>query len=277
MQSAISCPYKVFGLNPSASMDEVKRAYRREVKKYHPDSTAAKSNPMAKTLFLRVQTAYEMIERGVTGPPPSAPASTKTRQRREPHVEDYTVDADLKRAYHGFYTNIKGKRWHLHPGVDNGDVYQVMPQIRLRVSIAREEGFYRDGRHLHLLSHKITWKQANTIGGQFRIPHPGFPEQGGLLFTVKEPITNGDDWIIYERGFPNYGEQDRGDFKVHFQVESKPIVSFNPFRSMAKGAKGWFKYLSTLPPAEQLALSVFMSLALTSFILLVSVVIATWH
>ena len=33
----INDPYKVLGLSPDASDDEIKRAYRRLAKKYHPD------------------------------------------------------------------------------------------------------------------------------------------------------------------------------------------------------------------------------------------------
>ena len=34
----IANPYEVLGVSPSASNDEVKRAYREMSRKYHPDS-----------------------------------------------------------------------------------------------------------------------------------------------------------------------------------------------------------------------------------------------
>ena len=33
----IDDPYKVLGLSPGASQEEIKRAYRQKVKEYHPD------------------------------------------------------------------------------------------------------------------------------------------------------------------------------------------------------------------------------------------------
>ena len=38
-------PYKVLGVSPSASDDEVKRAYRDLARKYHPDNYV--DNPLA--------------------------------------------------------------------------------------------------------------------------------------------------------------------------------------------------------------------------------------
>ena len=52
-------PYRVLGLAPGASADEVKRAYRRLAKRYHPDSAGGAGADW----FLVVQAAYEAIVR----------------------------------------------------------------------------------------------------------------------------------------------------------------------------------------------------------------------
>lgn len=55
-------PYQVLGVNPSASDDEVKRAYREMSRKYHPDTYA--NNPLsdlAEEKFKEVQEAYRQI------------------------------------------------------------------------------------------------------------------------------------------------------------------------------------------------------------------------
>lgn len=55
-------PYEVLGVSPSASDDEVKRAYRELSRKYHPDSYA--DNPLAdlaEEKFKEVQEAYTQI------------------------------------------------------------------------------------------------------------------------------------------------------------------------------------------------------------------------
>lgn len=51
-------PYAVLGLWPGASQEQIKRAYRRAVKRCHPDIN---DSPEAREDFLRVQMAYELL------------------------------------------------------------------------------------------------------------------------------------------------------------------------------------------------------------------------
>ena len=63
-------PYKVLGISPSASDDEVKKAYRRLSRKYHPDANVNKSKQeqeAAEENFKKVQMAYDNIMRIRTG------------------------------------------------------------------------------------------------------------------------------------------------------------------------------------------------------------------
>lgn len=55
-------PYKVLGISPNATDDEVKRAYKELSRKYHPDSYV--NNPLAdlaEDKFKEVQAAYTQI------------------------------------------------------------------------------------------------------------------------------------------------------------------------------------------------------------------------
>lgn len=55
-------PYQVLGVAPTASDDEVKRAYRQLCKKYHPDANVGKPDAaQAEKKFMEVQQAYEEI------------------------------------------------------------------------------------------------------------------------------------------------------------------------------------------------------------------------
>jgi molecular chaperone DnaJ len=52
-------PYTALGVSPDASADEIKKAYRRLAKKYHPDSTGGDKAKEAK--FKEVTTAYDIV------------------------------------------------------------------------------------------------------------------------------------------------------------------------------------------------------------------------
>ena len=55
-------PYKVLGIAPGATDEEIKRAYRNLSRKYHPDANV--NNPdraQAEEKFKEVQMAYDQI------------------------------------------------------------------------------------------------------------------------------------------------------------------------------------------------------------------------
>jgi curved DNA-binding protein CbpA len=56
----IDDPYKVLGVSPDASDEEIKKAYRRLAKKYHPDLNPG--DPVAAQKMQEVNAAYEQIK-----------------------------------------------------------------------------------------------------------------------------------------------------------------------------------------------------------------------
>ena len=61
-------PYEVLGLPHGASNDEVKSAYRRLSRKYHPDANINNPNKAeAEEKFKEIQQAYKAIMDGDTG------------------------------------------------------------------------------------------------------------------------------------------------------------------------------------------------------------------
>ena len=50
--------YEVLGISKTANADEIKRAYRKKAKQYHPDIC---KEPDAEEKFKEVQQAYEQI------------------------------------------------------------------------------------------------------------------------------------------------------------------------------------------------------------------------
>ena len=55
-------PYKVLGISRDASADEIKKAYRKLSRKYHPDANINNPNKaQAEEMFKQVQQAYKQI------------------------------------------------------------------------------------------------------------------------------------------------------------------------------------------------------------------------
>ena len=55
-------PYRELGVNPDASDEEIKRAYRALAKKYHPDANPKEENAAEK--MNRINAAYAMLRGG---------------------------------------------------------------------------------------------------------------------------------------------------------------------------------------------------------------------
>ena len=60
-------PYKVLGVAPDASDEEIKKAYRDLAKKYHPDMNP--NDPTAAEKMNEINDAYDRIKSGDTGAP----------------------------------------------------------------------------------------------------------------------------------------------------------------------------------------------------------------
>lgn len=102
-------PYKVLGLPRDASQNDIRKAHRKLVMKYHPDSNP--ENPRAEERFKEVQQAYEVLSNekkrreydeglrtsssGSPGTPRSRESSSRPRAGaggRAGGATNYTVD-----------------------------------------------------------------------------------------------------------------------------------------------------------------------------------------
>ncbi|MFI3169904.1 MAG: DnaJ domain-containing protein [Faecalibacterium sp.] len=62
-------PYQTLGISRGASDDEVKKAYRAQCKRWHPDLNP--NDPTAEEKFKNIQAAYDAITKGETSTPQS--------------------------------------------------------------------------------------------------------------------------------------------------------------------------------------------------------------
>ena len=74
-------PYKVLGVSPNATDDEIKDAYRALVKKYHPDKFADKDlAELANEKMQEINSAYDEIQKMRAGGDSSGTTSSSGGQ-----------------------------------------------------------------------------------------------------------------------------------------------------------------------------------------------------
>jgi hypothetical protein len=66
LDEAMRTHYEVLGLEPGASADELRMAYRKQVRECHPDVNPA---PEAHQRFLRLQESYDLLQRHLWAQP----------------------------------------------------------------------------------------------------------------------------------------------------------------------------------------------------------------
>jgi hypothetical protein len=86
-------PYRTLGLTRGATLDEVKRAYRRLAKANHPDA----AGPDALSRFLAIQAAYDRLMGQAGGPRPGARGAPAARPR--PSAADPDRTEATRRAH----------------------------------------------------------------------------------------------------------------------------------------------------------------------------------
>jgi hypothetical protein len=89
-------PYRTLGLDPAASLDDVKRAYRRLAKVNHPDAAGEAALPR----FLAIQAAYERLVGPTTGTARGVRRGTTAAPRKPWEADPDRSDA-THRAYGG--------------------------------------------------------------------------------------------------------------------------------------------------------------------------------
>lgn len=119
----ITNPYKVLGVSPNASNEEIKKAYREMSRKYHPDSYG--DNPLAglaEEKFKEVQEAYEQImkerEQGYSGVGGSGESSSELNA-----VYHYLANRRYQEALHALsLVPLRSARWYYYSAVANAGV-----------------------------------------------------------------------------------------------------------------------------------------------------------
>lgn len=145
----IADPYKVLGVSPSASSDEIKKAYRELSRKYHPDSYI--DNPLsdlAEEKFKEVQEAYDQImkqrEGGYSSDNFSGGQSTYTSGSADEPIEMSAVYNYISSGHYREALNVlagigdRSARWYYCSAIANsgiGNNYEALNHAQTAVNM----------------------------------------------------------------------------------------------------------------------------------------------
>jgi molecular chaperone DnaJ len=145
----IDDPYKVLGVSSNASDDEIKAAYRRLVKKYHPDLNPG--NSAAAEKMKELNAAYDQIKN-----PQKYANQTENRQNQGYHnYQEYQRYQSTENSYDDPF-DFGGYRWQSY-GYGYGDGGQTASEFSAAEHFIRANDFRSA---LHVLS-EVTESQRN--------------------------------------------------------------------------------------------------------------------
>jgi len=236
--------YQILGLERTAAQDEIKRAYRKLARKYHPDVSKEED---AEDRFKEVNEAYEVLkdpekraaydQLGKSwnagqefNPPPD------WDQGFEFHGGGYT-EADPE-AFSDFFESLFGRAGYSHGGFSGrgGRTYSAQGNnTYAKISIELEDSY-------HGATRQITLKHSQ-LGADGR----PFLKERRLNVKIPKGITEGQQIRLAGQGEPGFGDGKPGDlyleivFNTHhrYSVEGKSVYLNLPLApwEAALGAK----------------------------------------
>lgn len=204
--------YQILELDSSASLEDVKKAYRRLVKIYHPDKHP--KDPAATDKFTAITNAYDEI--------------VKLKTEFEQDVsKSFTLTVDMSANYFGTIVEVDGERFNVPVGLISGDKVRFSSPksgiVEFNIILRDQEGFTVKGRDLHT-SIEVYEKDIRK-GEVFNLS--GHPYPLGKKIVFPKDIQHGTVGIFSKCGLVTIDGDDKGDLFV--EVCFKPTTSFKQF------------------------------------------------
>jgi len=200
-------PYEILGIARTASLEDIRKAYRRLAKKLHPDLNPG--NKRSEEHFKEVAGAYDLLsdpdkrQRFDNG---EIDASGSERPRQQ-YYKDYAAEAAAGHPYEN------------HSGfADFAEADDIFAELLRRQ--ARESRRAR-GADLH---YRLSIEFLDAVNGTTK--RLTLPEGGSLDVTIPPGIQEGQILRLRGKGAPSVGEGETGDALVE--------ISVNPHRFFAR-------------------------------------------
>lgn len=216
--------YTVLGVDRKSSQDEIKHAYRRLARKYHPDVSKEQH---AEEKFKNLQEAYEVLKdpekraaydqlgsnwkQGQEFRPPPGWGGGDQTQFHTQGGRGGFAENDLH-GFSDFFTNLFGSRFR---GSDFAGFQQRGSDQQAKVTISLEEAFRGTTRTFQLQLPEV------SPSGEMR--------QSVRTIKVNVPAgaVQGQQLRLAKQGGPGIGGGPAGDLYLEIDIQSHPLFSLN--------------------------------------------------
>jgi DnaJ-class molecular chaperone len=204
---ATQTPYEVLGVKPTATADEIRKAYRKLAKEFHPDLNPGK--PAAEARFKAVAAAYDLL------------SDPEKRARYDRGEIDESGAERPRYSYRPHAEGAQGWKYQPEGEVDIGDLddlFSMFGRGGARGGGRGGEGFSMPGPDRHY-SLTIDFVTAAT-GGTQRLSLS--PDQW-LDVTIPPGIEQGQVLRLKGKGGPGLGGGTAGDALIEVHIAPHPF------------------------------------------------------
>jgi DnaJ-class molecular chaperone len=201
--------HSILGVSPSATLDEVKKAYKKLAMKHHPD----RGGDPAK--FKEIHEAYDCIVKGNKDTTIDVDFDEFMRSvfkdKRKQIIKPITLS--FEQVYNGCEVIVAGQQIQLNPGIREGRY--PLDQYILDIKLNPHSIFLRNNNDL-LVNLDVEWYEA-LLGKDFQIAH-----LSGKILKFKIPPNSYTNQIIrlHKQGMPvTNNVKNFGDLYIKINVK----------------------------------------------------------
>ena len=201
--------YKVLGVERSAGEDDIKKAYRKLARKYHPDVS---KEPNAKEKFQEVSEAYETLR------------DKEKRAAYDSLGSGFRPGQDFRPPPDWFDRFGSGRSEDLG-GVDLSDLFESLGAFGRATGFGRGRGGARRGATMAFPGEDYEVPVRLTLDEAFRGTERTVQLDGGRSFTARIPrgATDGQRLRLKGKGAPGTNGGAPGDLYLQIHLDPHPL------------------------------------------------------